>query len=286
MKTLFILISILFSNMIAFGQAPDPLLARVRYTYLNKTDTLKGGQTRRENMLLFLGKNASLYTSYDKIRFEISQEQKYRAKAMATAGNGRPTATVIDNSNGEWLSTAAHLYFNKENKHFTKEVLALQSYLIEEKTPNIKWQVTKDTASFSGVACKKAIANFEHKNWVAWFAPNLPFQAGPWKLKGLPGLIVEAYDEQKEIWFQFAGIENAKEGDYQRTNDVTKRSTAMPGDFNPLDQLIGREVGTAYFENIIRLPIGAVKTDQEKFDKLRAAFLKDPKGFVRTRAGY
>lgn len=286
MKTKLITLLILTSVFSAWAQKPDSLLARVRYTYTNTTDTLKNGQTRSENMLLFLGKNASLYTSYDKIRFEISQDQKFRAKAMSAPSNGKPVAMIVDISNGQWLSTSSHLYFNKERKHFTKEVLALQSYLIEEKTPNINWQITKDTASFSGLACKKATANFENRNWVVWFAPSLPFQAGPWKLNGLPGLIVEAYDEQQQIRFQFAGIEKAKKGDHERIDDVTKRPEAQPDHYNPIDQLIGRDVGPAYFENIIQLPIGAIKADQQQFEKLKAAFLKDPKGFIKTQSRY
>ncbi|KQB98939.1 GLPGLI family protein [Pedobacter sp. Hv1] len=286
MKTLLSSLLALFATSAVMAQKPDSLLARVRYTYVNTTDTLKSGKTRTENMLLFLGKNASLYTSYDKIRYEISQDQKYRAKMMANAGSGKPVAILIDNTNGEWLSTSSNLYFSKENKFFTKEVIALQSYLIEEPAPQINWKITKDTTSFSGLSCKKAIANFEGKNWIAWFAPSLPFQTGPWKLNSLPGLIIEAYEENKLIQFQFAGLESVKEGEHQRIDDVTKRADARPGDYNPIDQLIGRDVGTAYFENVIKLPIGAIRADKEKFEKLRAAFLKDPAGFVRTRSRY
>lgn len=286
MRALLSILFALLTTSAAIAQKPDSLLARVRYTYINTIDTLKSGKTRTENMLLFLGKNASLYTSYDKIRYEISQDQKYRAKMMANTSNGRPVAMVIDNSNGEWLTTSSYLYFSKENKLFTKEVIALQSYLMEEKAPQINWKITKDTTSFSGVSCKKAIANFEGKNWIAWFAPSLPFQTGPWKLNSLPGLIIDAYEENKLIQFQFAGIENAKDGDHQRTDDVTKSPDAKPDHYNPIDQLIGRDVGTAFFENIIKLPIGAIKTDKQKFEKLREAFLKDPVGFVRTRSRY
>lgn len=286
MKTIFITFLAFFSSAVAFAQKPDELLARVRYTYINSNDTLKTGKVRNENMLLFLGKNASLYTSYDKLRHEIAEDQKFRAKAMSKAGSGQPVAIVMDNSNSEWMSTWSYLYFVKENKLFTKEVIALQSYLIEEQAPKINWKITRDTTSFSGLSCKKAIANFEGKNWIAWYAPSLPFQSGPWKLSGLPGLIVDAYEENKLIQFQFAGIENAKDGEHQRIDDVTKRADARPGDYNALDQLIGRDVGTAFFENIIKLPVGAVKTDREKFDKLKAAFLKDPRGFVRARSGY
>lgn len=77
----------------------------------------------------------------------------------------------------------------------------------------------------------------------------MPFQAGPWKLNRLPGLIVEAYDENKQIYFQFAGIENVKQGHNVRKYDVTKRADADPNAFNAIDQMIGRDVGNAFFVN-------------------------------------
>ncbi|MDQ8051525.1 MAG: GLPGLI family protein [Pedobacter sp.] len=269
------------------AQQPDKLLIRVRYTQIKKTDTIINGKARHENMLLFVGKNASLFTSYDKIIHEVAEDQKFRAMIMNRATtSSRPMAFTIDNTPTNWMTKNSYYYFAKENKLFVKEVMALQGYLMEEIAPPIKWKLTKDTASFSGIKCMKATATVADQKWIAWFAPDLPFQAGPWKLNSLPGLIIEAYDEDKNLYFQFAGIENAKEGDIERTFDVTKQPNASKDTFNPVDQLIGRDVASAYYQSTIKLPADAIKTDKEKFEKLREAFLKDPKGFTRSQGRY
>ncbi|MES2419634.1 MAG: GLPGLI family protein [Bacteroidota bacterium] len=276
----FLLIMLTFTS---FAQSPDRVLARVRYTYLNENDTLKNGKTRNENMLLFVGKNASLYTSYDKLNFEIADELKFRNSIKTRAiGGGQPVAYISDNTPTQLMSKTSYFYFVKENKLITKENIVMSYFLFEEEVPSIKWKITTDTMNFSGLNCLKALANFEGKNWVAWFAPSLPFYCGPWKLNKLPGLIIDAYEENKAIHFQFAGFENAKEGDHLRIDDVTKRPNARPGDYNPLDQLIGRDVGSAYFENIIKLPPEAIKTNKKDIEKLKAAYKKDPKGFTRS----
>jgi len=286
-----ILISLFLSTILAtnaFAQEPDKVLARVRYTYSNTADTLKSKQTRTENMILFIGKNASLYTSYDKIRFELSEDQKSQARALArVATSSSPQAVRIDRSAGDWLTLTSYLIFASDKKMIVKESILGMSYLISEALPELKWKITKDTLTLSGVTCQKATTNFEGKHWTAWFAPSLPFQSGPWQLQGLPGLILEAYDENKAMQFQFAGFEKANEGDFKRTNDIRTRPGAHPGDINGIDVLMGLEIADAYFENKIQLPTyRATKTTRKEYEKLKAAYLKDPVGFSKTQFGY
>lgn len=286
MKLAAILLLSIISISSASAQLKDEVLIRVRYTHTDKIDISKNNKARTENMILFVGKNASLYSSYDKIKHEISDEQKFLASIKNRGSNGQPTAFIIDDTNSRWMTTATYLFFAKENKFFTKEVMALQAYLVEENAPKINWKISLDTLSFSGIKCQKATATFEGKNWTAWFAPSMPFQSGPWKLNGLPGLIIEAYDEQAQVKFEFAGIEKAAEIDNVRLTDNTKGPNAHPNTFNAIDQLIGRDVGNAYFEDIIRLPIGAVKVSKAQLTRLQDAFKKDPEGFVKARSRY
>ncbi|MEE1943944.1 GLPGLI family protein [Pedobacter sp. KR3-3] len=286
MKQLAIAFLLTWIGTNGFAQKADQVLARVSYTYTQKDDTLKNGKAISHNMLLFVGKNASLYTSFDKIRHEIAEDQKFRAMIANRAGSNKPVAFVTDANATNWMYRTSYFYFAQENRLFGKEFISLQSYLYEEKVPEIKWQITKDTTSFSGVHCQKATASFEGKNWTAWFAPSLPFRYGPWKLNGLPGLIIEAYDESKDTAYRFAGIADAKEGDFQRIDDIRKRPDSRPGDMNAIDQMIGIDVSGAYFENIIKLPTNAVKTTKKELDNLRAAFQKDPRGFVKAQSGF
>src|SRR5690606_13389350 len=58
-----------------------------------------------------------------------------------------------------------------------------------------------DTKTVSNILCYKATCNFRGKEWVVWYAPSIAASFGPWKLNGLPGLILEAYDLEKKISF-------------------------------------------------------------------------------------
>lgn len=65
-----------------------------------------------------------------------------------------------------------------------------------------KWTLTEDEKKISGYNCIKAFTHFRGRNFTAWFTPEIPVNFGPWKFRGLPGLILEIYDEEKNFtWY-------------------------------------------------------------------------------------
>lgn len=54
--------------------------------------------------------------------------------------------------------------------------------------------------------CQRAKTFDRNRNYTAWFTPEVPSQAGPWKLHGLPGLILEAESEDGEVKFLFESL--------------------------------------------------------------------------------
>lgn len=70
-----------------------------------------------------------------------------------------------------------------------------------------QWQVLSQTDTVGGYLCYKALAEFGGRNWTAWYAPEIPVDAGPWKLHGLPGLILRATDDTGSYAFDLSGLE-------------------------------------------------------------------------------
>lgn len=56
----------------------------------------------------------------------------------------------------------------------------------------IDWKIIEIIKEIDGYYCSNAIANFHGIEWQVWYTEEIPADAGPWKLNGLPGLIVEA----------------------------------------------------------------------------------------------
>jgi len=62
-------------------------------------------------------------------------------------------------------------------------------------TPDISWTLSDDTLTVSGYLCQQATATYRGVEWSVWYTEEVPSSAGPWRLRGLPGLIVEAKNE-------------------------------------------------------------------------------------------
>lgn len=61
-----------------------------------------------------------------------------------------------------------------------------------EPTSEMEWEIADSTLTVLGYECNMAITTYHGRQWRAWFAPELPVPFGPWKLRGLPGLILKA----------------------------------------------------------------------------------------------
>ena len=81
-----------------------------------------------------------------------------------------------------------------------------QIYVAEPAHP-INWKITNETKKIGNFKCLKAAALYKGRNYTAWFTTAIPVPYGPWKLHGLPGLILEAYDTDKRVFWYFKTAE-------------------------------------------------------------------------------
>ena len=251
----------------AYSQEADKTLAKVKYSFSHIRDTTQKDKPYTENMIMLVGKNASQYTSYDKIE-QTKLRKKQILEQVKNVQQG--SSMEINLSGGRQIISEDYFYFANEKKLYTKENM-ISVFLIEEPSTKIDWKISKDTTSFSGVHCQKATARFKGRNWIAWFASELPFQSGPWKLNGLPGLIIEAYDDKKEVQFKFAGLE-----------DVSKEAAPVADAPDPSGVVIKLSSDTD-LGNEIKLPSQGVKVTPKEFARLKQAREDDPEGFFNSQ---
>ncbi len=102
------------------------------------------------------------------------------------------------------------------------------NFYYKEKLPNIDWKIADgDTMTVNGYLCKKAVANYGGRQWTVWFAEELSLPYGPWKLNGLPGLIMVAHDADNYFKFSCVGIEQTRTAPWNMsTKDYVKCTNA------------------------------------------------------------
>ena len=127
------------------------------------------------------------------------------------------------------------------------------NYVYEEELPAPNWTIINERQTILSYNCQKAVTRFQGREYIAWFAPDIPIPNGPWKLGGLPGLILKLSDSKDNFVFECKGMENLKEKmevikyysvDYIRLSrhDWHKLSQRFHDDFIKYQNALGVEV--------------------------------------------
>jgi GLPGLI family protein len=107
------------------------------------------------------------------------------------------------------------LYRNypEKGKYAYLESVGNDRLVYKEKVEMPRWEIVSDSVqTILGYRCVKATADYRGRKWSAWYTEDIPLDEGPWKLKGLPGLILKAEDSGKQYVFIANGMQQPKDG--------------------------------------------------------------------------
>ncbi len=104
----------------------------------------------------------------------------------------------------------------------------------EEEMARPEWKIDESvTEERSGYKCHKATALYLGREWTVWYTPEIPSSAGPWKLWGLPGLIVAAEEAGGKFSFEMTAFGALAPGEghedftkYLRKGEILRESRA------------------------------------------------------------
>lgn len=170
------------------------------YSLHYKHDSLNLHIIRHENMVLFLGKNISLFTNHN--MYDLEKDTRY----FTTAEQLQNYVKKADLNNIS-LRFSYKIYKNYPSGKLTHCEKVIPIWFKYEENLNIfNWKLTGDTATIAGYKTQKATTEFGGRSWIAWFSSEIPFNDGPYKFNGLPGLIVKVYDTRMHYVFELNSI--------------------------------------------------------------------------------
>jgi len=107
-------------------------------------------------------------------------------------------ADSLKKLNEKYYSKVKYLFMPVVLKNYPKEKTTVtdditpEDYIYAENKADRKWALEDGTLKVCGYDCNKAVASFGGREWTVWYAPEITISDGPWKLYGLPGLILKA----------------------------------------------------------------------------------------------
>ncbi|WP_276876914.1 GLPGLI family protein [Chryseobacterium joostei] len=249
MKKLF---SVFLITLFAFAGAQDTKETANRFFY-ELTFKPKKDSTKLDKVITILDitdKNRSVYQDYTVIAqdsiMKVEIEAMKKAGMMKDLSKSLKTPKISARIYKAYPSMKVQ-YVDKIANGFTPSNIGYSEDL------KFNWNILSDKQKIGEYNTQKATTEFGGRKWTAWFSTDIPFQDGPYKFSGLPGLIVKIEDADKNYSWVLQG--NKKVKDYTEFSYIESLMGASGGKVNELSK--------------------------EKFEKTFNDFKKDPFASVR-----
>ena len=189
----------------------DTTFLKCEYATNYYTDTLKFKDAIwfPDEFILEIGTKASKFYSkktdaYERMR---SDPDAYAAYAKLLKAE-KPDFSILPARHGTLV-----IYNNyPEGKRTIHDAVFFDYYVFEDDNLPQQWTMIADSVkTILGHTCRKATCSYRGRNYEAWYAIDLPVNAGPWKFSGLPGLIMSVQDTKGHYTFEIKGLMKAKE---------------------------------------------------------------------------
>ena len=176
----------------------EPAILEVHYIKTSVADTLKK-QSDSDPMTLRIGKTSAMfyptkmmwadsllqtdYALYEKLHREMNPLGQSEYKPLG----GLEREYLFRNIN--------------DGETMVYRVIAGEHYSYTEPTEMPAWQILSETKEVMGYSCQLASCDFRGRRWYA-----IPINEGPWKLFGLLGLVLEAWDSKNHYAYKAVGL--------------------------------------------------------------------------------
>lgn len=174
-------------SFVTFGQNKQFL-----YEYKFIPDSTKKTDVKSEIMILNVLKDRSEY--YSAVRYASDSAQ---AADFKKGINSMPANVESVN---EWVTK-----YPQSSQLTHTSFLVWDKYKVKQDV-ELKWKLTKEFSKILNYNVQKATTEFGDRKWTAWFTKDIPIQDGPYKFKGLPGLILKIEDATKSHSWELKGI--------------------------------------------------------------------------------
>lgn len=209
MRSFLVLLHLTLSVGLCYGQRMiDTAKLNVKYKYTFYPDSNRTTGAVVSDMILQVGHNLSRFTELTTV---LTDSLTYFYP---------DDRTIFQKMNDFYNAYGNHTFSNfsiykdypeKGDLYFLTSRGSKINYSVVDKE-KIEWILDEksDTVIF-GYNCRKAYTTYRGRNYIAWYTSEIPINEGPYKFRGLPGLIVLVYDSQNLHRFEIYEISGSNE---------------------------------------------------------------------------
>jgi len=176
---------------------------RFTYEYKYAIDSTRKDSLTTEHMILDISKSGSKF--YSKAKYE--NDSIIKAEVEKQMKTGASNIQMKSGYKGSINFSVEKSYPDYKTYLLTNvgAVGGMSRYKVLDDR-KIEWKILKDQQKIGEFNAQKAETNFAGRKWIVWFTTNIPFQDGPYKFRGLPGLIVKIESADKTHNMELKGV--------------------------------------------------------------------------------
>lgn len=202
LKILYFIIASTFP-IVTLGQIVEifePTLLEVEYYKRMVTDTLdRKNDFKADYVRLRVGRTTSMFYSPKELWYDsLSYNQELKTQVFLKASRNNQSAS------GPFKERLYKNYPTGKITVYNRFAMMYWTYTEEWEKPT--WTLKDSVKNILNYNCQLAICFYRGRYWFAWYTIDLPISEGPWKLCGLPGLILEAYDLSQDYFYTAVNI--------------------------------------------------------------------------------
>ena len=272
----------IFLSLAAIGALAQQK-ADIEVSYTAHHPNLRNGKDDMTNQyVLLVGGDESKFfsprTEYiDSLNSTPDGQVKYKEMTRAAYLGGK--MKDMPRSDGSYYVVKS----GQRNTFTYYDKVRTERYYYEEEIPDIEWEVGDSTKTILGYECFEATADFHGRKWSVWFTPEIPIVAGPWKLSGVPGLILEATAEGGQYGFVADGIQKTDKiitpvylaNEYEKTDRIKFLKANRNFNDNPIGSINAQFAGRG-------ISIGRVKNENGEDVSDRLFVARETVDFIET----
>jgi GLPGLI family protein len=176
-----------FLLLSVFGNAQ---VNRFYYDYKYISDSTNKADVKSDIMLLDIDKNGSKYYSREKF---VSDSTAKADIAKQMKGGFGGSINIKKSMKPGMIFTSVTKAYPDYKISLSEKVGSTTYKIVEDQKP--EWKILSEKQKIGEYNTQKATTTYGGREWIAWFSTDIPFQDGPYKFYGLPGLIVKLEDK-------------------------------------------------------------------------------------------